>query len=101
MILIFIKFYLMMIEICKISYSRKIFVSLPLRRQSRALLTFTYSRHPLALRPCLTILFWKIFSCTEVKLPHPPRGPKSRRPLFQIQWRVFTNEHLKQGDPSS
>ena len=42
---------------------------------------------------CLTNLFWKIFSWTEMKPPHPPRWSEvQRRPLLQIQWRVFLNE---------
>ena len=30
---------------------------------------------------CLANLFWKIFSCTEMKPLHPPHGPKSKASL--------------------
>ena len=76
----------MMVEICKISHSRKIFVFLPLRWQSRAPPTFSRARHPLALCLVSQIYFGRFFCETEVKPPHPPCWSEvQRRPLLQIQ----------------
>ena len=62
----------MMIEIGKISHSRKILVSPPLRRQSRAPPDVVTLAPPPSSLSCLTNLFRKIFSCTEMKPLHSP-----------------------------
>ena len=67
-----------MIEICKISYSRKIFVSFPLRRQSRAPPTLSHPRHPQAPRLVSQIYFRRFFRETEMK--HLPPAP-----WFEVQ----------------
>ena len=100
MILLFIKFYLMMIEICKISYSRKIFVSLPLRRQSRALSTFSRSRHPLAPRLVSQFYFGRLFGrspptrpvvqsqgvpCSRSNGGSSPKSTEARRPVLLVE----------------
>ena len=82
----------MKIEIGKISHSRKILVSPPLRRQSKAPPDVPTLAPPPSSLSCLTNLFRKIFSCTEMKPSIRPKVRSPRRPLLQIQWRFFINE---------
>ena len=72
MILLIIKFYLIMIEICKISYSCKIFVSFPLRTQSRAPSTLSHPCHPLAPRLVSQICFGRFLRHRDEAPPPAP-----------------------------
>ena len=86
----------------KISHSRKISV-FSLSSKAEQGLPDVLTRAPPSSSPsCLTKLFWKIFSWTEVKLPHPPRWSEvQRRPLLQIQMGGLHQRPLRQGDLSS